>query len=37
VPTCPQRALSLVQKAQPVVPPRTEEELFDRILAGKRN
>jgi electron transport complex protein RnfB len=36
VPTCPESAISLVQKAQEVVPPVTEEDLFDMILAGKR-
>jgi electron transport complex protein RnfB len=36
VPTCPENAISLVKKAQEVVPPETEEDLFDQILAGKR-
>jgi Na+-translocating ferredoxin:NAD+ oxidoreductase RNF subunit RnfB len=35
VPTCPENAISLVKKAQEIVPPKTEEDLFDRILAGK--
>ena len=35
VPTCPENAMSLVNKAQEIVPPKTEEDLFDRILATK--
>jgi Fe-S-cluster-containing hydrogenase component 2 len=35
VPTCPENAILLVNKAQEVVPPVTEEDLFDMILAGK--
>jgi ferredoxin len=37
VPTCPEKAILLVQKAQEIVPPETEEDLFDMILAGKRS
>jgi Fe-S-cluster-containing hydrogenase component 2 len=35
VPTCPEDAIYLVQKEQETVPPLTEEELFDTILAQK--
>lgn len=37
VPTCPENALSLAKKAQEFVPPQTEKDLFDMILAGKRS
>jgi len=36
VPTCPENAISLLKKAQEIVPPETEEDLYDKILAGKR-
>ena len=36
VPTCPEHAMSLVKKVQEIVPPQTEEELYDRILAPKQ-
>lgn len=36
VPTCPENAMLLVQKAQKTVPPLTEEDYFDLILAGKQ-
>ena len=36
VPTCPEKAISLVKKDRETVPPETPEDLFDRILAGKR-
>lgn len=36
VPTCPEDAMFLVKKAQEIVPPQTEEELYDRILAPKQ-
>jgi Fe-S-cluster-containing hydrogenase component 2 len=36
VPTCPENAMSLAIKAQVFVPPQTEAELYDQILAGKR-
>jgi heterodisulfide reductase subunit A-like polyferredoxin len=36
VPTCPENAISLAKKAQEMVPPETEEDLFDMILAGKK-
>ncbi len=36
VPTCPENALSLAKKDQQFVPPQTEEDLFDLILATKR-
>jgi formate hydrogenlyase subunit 6/NADH:ubiquinone oxidoreductase subunit I len=36
VPTCPENAMVMVKKAQEFVPPRTEEDLFDMILAGKQ-
>jgi len=35
VPTCPENAMHLVKKAQEVVPPQTEEELYDRVMAQK--
>jgi Fe-S-cluster-containing hydrogenase component 2 len=35
VPTCPEDAIHLVKKDQEIVPPLTEEELFDTILAQK--
>jgi ferredoxin len=35
VPTCPENALSLAKKAQEIVPPVTEEDLYDQILAGE--
>lgn len=35
VPTCPERAMRLVKKAEETVPPRTEEELYDALMAGK--
>jgi electron transport complex protein RnfB len=36
VPTCLEHAMSLVKKVQEIVPPQTEEELYDRILAPKQ-
>ncbi len=36
VPTCPENAILLVKKAYEIVPPETEEDLFDMILASKR-
>ena len=35
VPTCPENAISLAKKAVEIIPPQTEEELFDKILASK--
>jgi ferredoxin len=35
VPTCPKHAIHLVKKDQEIIPPRTEEELFDTIRAQK--
>jgi ferredoxin len=35
VPTCPENAIVLVKKDQEIVPPLTEEDLFDTILAQK--
>jgi NAD-dependent dihydropyrimidine dehydrogenase PreA subunit len=35
VPTCPESAIVLVKKDQEIVPPLTEEDLFDTILAQK--
>jgi formate hydrogenlyase subunit 6/NADH:ubiquinone oxidoreductase subunit I len=35
VPTCSADAMLLVKKAQEVVPPRTEEDLYDTIMAQK--
>ena len=36
VPTCPESAMSLAKKAHETVPPETEKDLFDMILAHKR-
>jgi Fe-S-cluster-containing hydrogenase component 2 len=36
VPTCPENARCLVKKAKETVPPETEENLFDAIMAGKK-
>jgi Na+-translocating ferredoxin:NAD+ oxidoreductase RNF subunit RnfB len=36
VPTCPENAMSLVKKAQEILPPQTEEDLYDAILAPKK-
>lgn len=35
VPPCPEDAIRLVQKAEQTVPPRSEEDLYDMIMAGK--
>jgi ferredoxin len=35
VPTCSEHAMLLVQKAQEVVPPKTEQEYYDTIMARK--
>lgn len=35
VPTCPEQAMRLVKKAEETVPPATEEDLYDAIMAGK--
>jgi Pyruvate/2-oxoacid:ferredoxin oxidoreductase delta subunit len=35
VPTCTEEAISLAQKAQSVVPPRTEQDLYDTVMAQK--
>jgi len=35
VPTCPENAMLLAKKAQEMVPPKTEEDLFDMILTDK--
>jgi electron transport complex protein RnfB len=35
VPTCPEKAIFLVKKEKEMVPPLTEEDLFDTILAQK--
>jgi formate hydrogenlyase subunit 6/NADH:ubiquinone oxidoreductase subunit I len=35
VPTCTEKAMSLVKKAQEVVPPQTEQDLYDTIMAQK--
>lgn len=35
VPTCPNEAISLVKKKYETVPQETEEDLYDRTLAGK--
>ncbi len=37
VPTCPNEALSLEKNAAEVAPPRTREELYEIIMAGKKN
>lgn len=36
VPTCPENAISLMKKDHETVPPETQEDLFDKILADKR-
>jgi Fe-S-cluster-containing hydrogenase component 2 len=36
VPTCPENARCLIKKAKETVPPETEENLFDAIMAGKK-
>ena len=35
VPTCPEGAMRLIRKDREVVPPRTEEDHFDTLMAGK--
>jgi formate hydrogenlyase subunit 6/NADH:ubiquinone oxidoreductase subunit I len=35
VPTCSDKAMSLVKKAQEVVPPQTEQDLYDTVMAQK--
>jgi heterodisulfide reductase subunit A-like polyferredoxin len=37
VPTCPENAMRLVKKIDETVPPQTEEDLYDAILAGKES
>jgi NAD-dependent dihydropyrimidine dehydrogenase PreA subunit len=37
VPTCPKKALSLLNKPAEVVPPKTREDLYDIIMANKKN
>ena len=37
VPTCPENAITLVKKDREVIPPLTEEDLYDTILADKRS
>lgn len=37
VPTCPKKAMSLRNNAAEVVPPKTREELYDIIMAKKKN
>jgi len=36
VPTCPENAICLVKKTKETVPPKTQEELFDTIMALKK-
>jgi NAD-dependent dihydropyrimidine dehydrogenase PreA subunit len=36
VPTCPENAIRLVKKSEQTVPPKTEEDLYDAIKAGKK-
>lgn len=36
VPICAESALSLVEKAYEMVPPKTAEDRFETILAGKK-
>lgn len=36
VPTCPENAISLVKKSKETVPPATEEDLYDAIMAYKQ-
>ena len=35
VPTCPEKAMFLVKKAKEVVPPETEQDLYDSVMAQK--
>ena len=35
VPPCPEHAMRLVKKAEETVPPQTEEDLYEAIMAGK--
>ena len=35
VPTCPENAMFLVKKAKEVVPPETEKDLYDSVMAQK--
>ena len=35
IPTCPENAIFMVKKEQEIVPPETEEDFFDLILADK--
>jgi Na+-translocating ferredoxin:NAD+ oxidoreductase subunit B len=37
VPTCPKKAMSLLKKPAEVVPPKTREDLYDIIMANKKN
>ncbi|MFC2024003.1 4Fe-4S binding protein [Chloroflexota bacterium] len=36
VPTCPENAIQLVKKAEETIPPKTEEDLYDMIMAAKK-
>lgn len=36
VPPCPEDAIHLLTKAEETVPPRTEDDLYDAIMAGKQ-
>jgi Fe-S-cluster-containing hydrogenase component 2 len=36
VPTCSENAMFLVKKAQEIVPPETEEQFYDSIMAPKK-
>jgi Na+-translocating ferredoxin:NAD+ oxidoreductase RNF subunit RnfB len=36
VPTCPENAIGLVKKDRETVPPKTEENLYDTLMAGKK-
>jgi NAD-dependent dihydropyrimidine dehydrogenase PreA subunit len=36
VPTCPNNAILMVKKDQEIIPPETEEDLYDQILEGKK-
>jgi heterodisulfide reductase subunit A-like polyferredoxin len=37
VPTCRQKAIVMVQKSQETIPPQTQEELYDKLLAGRQS
>jgi Fe-S-cluster-containing hydrogenase component 2 len=36
VPVCPEDAIRLMKKTDETVPPKTEDDLYDAIMAGKQ-